>query len=174
MTYRCARRHVAVSIYDIFDGHGHHVAETTSLGNAEFLVFALNRRSLFEDVGDFHARFELPRFPLVAPKKLEPDVQLFRLGFLLEELEEFNRAWARGTLADAADALCDLVYVALGTAHLMGLPFDRCWDEVQRANLSKVRAEGADDPRSKRRHHLDIVKPVDFVPPDHDKILASS
>lgn len=130
------------------------------------------------------------------PAPLAPDVLSYRIAFMIEELAEFCASQgasdtasrlrevealikemapevaeegvvpARG-LADGADALADLVYVALGTAHLMRLPFDAVWAEVQRANMAKERATGADDPRSKRRHSLDVVKPPGWKAPDH-------
>ena len=97
----------------------------------------------------------------------------YRTKFMLEELLEFADAQYRADLPAAADALVDLVYVALGTAHLMGLPFDELWRTVQLANLQKERATGADDPRSKRGHHLDVVKPVGWQAPDHVPVLLA-
>ena len=122
----------------------------------------------FADVGAFHAKFDLPRYGDGEPPRLpDPDVALFRGKFLQEELDEFRTSVEAGSLYDAADALADLVYVALGTAHMMGLPFDEIWAEVQRANMTKVRASSSADPLSKRNHRLDVVKPVGFVPPNH-------
>lgn len=149
--------------------------------------------SYFVDVGRFHEKFDLVHFGDCdgSPAPLDPDALAYRLGFLIEELEEFARSqgadvvagllaearahcseWPDAPastfgLADGADALVDLVYVALGTAHLMRLPFDACWAEVQRANMMKERATGADDQRSKRRHALDVVKPAGWKAPDH-------
>lgn len=77
-------------------------------------------------------------------------------------------------LEKAADALADLVYVALGTAHMMGLPFDAIWAEVQRANMTKERAESARDERSKRQHVFDVVKPAGWTPPDHGPALRKA
>ncbi len=130
------------------------------------------KKTYHDDVGDFHRRFELPHSGDGRPPELiKADVLAFRVKFMTEELLEFEGAHAEGNIADAADALADLVYVALGTAHLMGVPFDDVWREVQRANMTKVRALGADDPRSKRSHALDVVKPADFRPPDHRPAL---
>lgn len=120
----------------------------------------------------FHRRFGLPAAGDGPPTLLTDDVWAFRKKFLLEELDEACEAHDAGDLAGFLDALVDLVYVALGTAHLGRLPFDEAFAEVQRANLSKVRAAGADDPRSKRGHALDVVKPPGFVPPDLDAVLA--
>lgn len=124
----------------------------------------------FEDVQAFHEKFGLPR-PL-APVQLDADTAKFRVNFMCEELVEFQEALRTNDLAKQADALVDLVYVAMGTVVMMGLPWQALWDEVQRANMSKVRADHADDPRSARRHSLDVVKPVGWVPPDIEGALA--
>ena len=132
-------------------------------------------RDLFGDVKAFQDKFDLPTYPGTPPGIPEEDVLTFRTRFMVEELQEFRDACARSDLCGAADALADLVYVALGTAHLMGLPFNEIWREVQRANMTKVRAESKDDPRSKRGHWYDVVKPEGFAPPDHsDAIVAAA
>lgn len=156
--------------------------------------------SYFVHVGEFHAKFDLPVYPRVAPKQLSYDLVKFRGGFMLEELAEFFDAngirrlaahlrdamamlranrfeasmGADHDLAQAGDALVDLTYVALGTAHFMGLPFDDMWGEVQRANMSKERATGANDPRSKRGHFSDVVKPVGWKGPDHEPLIRAA
>ena len=129
---------------------------------------------LFEDVGDFHEKFGLPatRDSESEPHLLTEDAATFRTKFMIEELQEFRDAQAAGNLVEAADALVDLVYVALGTAQLMQIPFNELWDEVHRANMKKVRANGSDDPRSKRAHTLDVVKPEGWKHPDLAKILG--
>lgn len=130
--------------------------------------------SYFDDVRSFHRRFDLPHHPHTEPGILAEDVFEFRLKFLKEELLEFEEAHREGHVVNAADAIADLVYVALGTAHLMGLPFDAIWSEVQRANMAKVRATGADDARSKRGHGLDVVKPEGWRPPDHNPAVRAA
>lgn len=128
-----------------------------------------------DDVRAFHAKFNLPYHGDARPPELlSRDVLEFRLKFLLEEVSEFSSAHARGDLAAAADAIADLIYVASGTAHLMALPLEAVWDEVQRANMTKVRASGAADPLSKRGHALDVVKPLGFVPPDHTPVIEAA
>lgn len=127
---------------------------------------------LFADVGAFHAKFALGRYPLEPLNILSGSTLEFRIKFMQEELNEFSEACADADICSAADALADLVYVALGTAHLMGIPFNEVWAEVQRANMKKERASGADDSRSKRAHALDVVKPEGWQPPDHRKALG--
>jgi predicted HAD superfamily Cof-like phosphohydrolase len=126
----------------------------------------------FDDVSIFHKKFGLPHLGDGDPPRLLGGADFhFRRRFLEEELTELVEAQTAGDLAGVADALVDLVYVAMGTAHLMGLPFDELWAEVQRANLSKERATGADDPRSKRANHLDVVKPEGWVAPDVEGVI---
>lgn len=130
-------------------------------------------KSGFEDVGDFHQKFELPHLgDGRLPHLLAPDVYEFRRKFLYEEMRELEEAYASGDLAKFFDALMDLTYVAYGTAHLAALPWSLGWAEVQRANMSKVRASSANDPRSTRGHHLDVIKPPGFTPPDVSGILT--
>lgn len=121
----------------------------------------------YVDVVHFNVRFGLPA--PTTPQLLDETTQLYRENFLLEELDEFAEAYRAGNLTDAADALVDLVYVALGTAVMMGLPWQQLWDEVQRANMSKVRATSVDE--SKRGSTLDVVKPPGWVAPDISAVL---
>lgn len=129
--------------------------------------------SFFDDVGEFHRKFGLPHLgDGESPRLLSETDFNFRYRFLKEELRELDEAQGNGDLAKVADALADLVYVALGTAHLMGVPMNEIWAEVQRANLAKARARGADDPRSTRGHRLDVVKPEGWLPPDVEGVIA--
>jgi predicted HAD superfamily Cof-like phosphohydrolase len=91
-----------------------------------------------------------------------------RVEFLAEELRELSDAVRDGDLPGAADALVDLVVVAKGTAVLLGLPWEECWREVQRANLAKERGVG------KRGHAVDLVKPPGWRAPDHAPALRAA
>lgn len=149
-------------------------------------------RSYFADVGAFNDKFKLPVAAKTALRNLDEDLVKYRVRFMIEELVEFCDAqglpWVATELAatmrrvaestwhppieghgqaDGGDALVDLIYVALGTAHFMGLPFEDMWEEVQRANLSKKRVAGKRDKRSKRKHALDLYKPKGWRGPDH-------
>lgn len=128
--------------------------------------------SNFSDVGDFHERFDLPRSdrPGAKPTMTDDATLDFRVKFMQEELDEFVQCRGEEDLAGMFDALLDLTYVAMGTAHLMGLPWQRGWDEVQRANMTKVRAQ-ADGSDSKRGSSLDVVKPEGWRPPDIQGVL---
>lgn len=123
----------------------------------------------FADVRNFHGRFEVPEAE--TPSLLSQEKFDFRFGFLDEELTEFLMSYRENDLVGMADALVDLVYVAMGTAAMMGLPWQDLWDEVQRANMSKVRAQHAG--QSKRGSALDVIKPEGWTGPDHYKILGT-
>lgn len=127
----------------------------------------------FGDVGDFHRKFDLPTSDEnPGPRPIDDLFTEFRIKFMHEELEEFEEGWHEGDHAKMFDALMDLVYVAMGTAHAAGYPWEQGWAKVQAANMTKVRAakDGSD---SKRGSSFDVVKPPDFRPPDIASLLAS-
>jgi predicted HAD superfamily Cof-like phosphohydrolase len=124
----------------------------------------------YEDVAAFHERFGLTYDG--PPQILSPEVVQFRVEFLEEELLEFKVSAISDDLPGMADALVDLVYIAMGTAYQMGLPWQQLWNEVQRANMSKVRATSAD--QSKRKSSLDVVKPEGWQGPDIQGVLNAA
>lgn len=125
----------------------------------------------FTDVGDFHRKFGLQTSDeLPGPTRVDENLINFRLGFLKEELREFEEAIEEGDHAKAFDALIDLNYVSLGTAHLLGYPWEEGWEMVQRANMQKQRA-AADGSDSKRGSSFDVVKPPGWLPPDIAQLL---
>jgi predicted HAD superfamily Cof-like phosphohydrolase len=134
---------------------------------------------LFRDIEAFHRKFGLE--PTDDPgHRLPDDVLEFRIQFMLEELLEYASAVGFG-LADgrfikakstnlfdaeeAFDGLVDLTVVCLGTAYLHAFNFNAGWERVMEANMKKVRAESANDPRSKRKQAYDIVKPTGWKKP---------
>lgn len=118
--------------------------------------------NLFKDILEFHEKFELKYDG--KPRTLESELRHFRIDFMEEELVEYIEASHSGDLAKQLDALVDLVYVALGTAHIQGFDFNEAWRRVHEANMKKVRAVVVTD--SKRRSTYDVVKPAGWTPPD--------
>lgn len=144
-----------------------------------------NDPSNFHDVGLFHEWFGLDNTTArpIAPRPFNPELMKFRLKFLREEFVELLEALHTHMVTDgdgmtdivfdadkepdhagAFDALLDIVYVAMGTAHFMGYPWHEGWDRVQQANMNKVRASDASE--SKRGTSFDVVKPDGWMPPD--------
>jgi predicted HAD superfamily Cof-like phosphohydrolase len=118
--------------------------------------------TIYKQVEEFRRAMALP---IGSQPQLLPDNQRsYFARFILEELSEYLKACEEGTLVDAADALVDLVYVTLGCAHAMGLPFDQLFQVVHKANMSKMPAN--EYIRSLRGSQYDVVKPMDWVAPE--------
>jgi predicted HAD superfamily Cof-like phosphohydrolase len=124
---------------------------------------------MFQDVKDFHDRFQVPMAE--EPSLLGPKLYEFRTKFLAEEFKEFLDSHESGDLPQAADALVDLIYVAAGTLLMMGLRPQLHWNIVQDANMLKVPCVSAED--SKRGCKVDIKKPPGWEAPDHCTIIGS-
>jgi predicted HAD superfamily Cof-like phosphohydrolase len=135
-----------------------------------YWVLRLRLTSDNADVMAFQRKFDIPMAP--HPAFLDQEAEEFRIKFMQEELDEYNEACEKLDIRGAADALVDLVYVAHGTALMMGLPWDKLWNEVQRANMTKERATSSD--QSKRKNSLDVIKPAGWTPPDHGPALGHS
>lgn len=103
-----------------------------------------------------------------APRVLSGDRREFALQAMAEELGEFTDASERGDVAEAADALVDLIYFAMGRLLEMGVPPGPVWEVVQAANMAKERGQ-----LSKRPNSLgyDAVKPEGWTAPDHSWLL---
>jgi predicted HAD superfamily Cof-like phosphohydrolase len=114
--------------------------------------------SYYDDVTEFH--HVVLGIESTAPTWDLPNSVVERIKFMEEELYEFEDATRMADMVKAADALADLVYVALGTAHQMGLPFDEIWASVHKANMQKMRGIG------KRGMVFDAVKPPEWVGPE--------
>ena len=98
--------------------------------------------------------------PASAPTLVSEEYVLARANFLSEEVHEFVDAAMQGDMVGAADALVDMVYVAVGTALSMGIPLDKVWDVVHAANMKKVKG------MTKRGIANDAVKPEGWVGPE--------
>ena len=65
-----------------------------------------------------------------------------RINLIKEELEELTQAMNDKNLLEVADALTDILYVTYGAGHAFGIDLDRCFDEVQNSNMSKLGEDG--------------------------------
>ena len=65
-----------------------------------------------------------------------------RIDLIKEELEELTVAMKNRDLLEVADALTDILYVTYGAGHALGIDLDKCFDEVQNSNMSKLGANG--------------------------------
>jgi Phosphoribosyl-ATP pyrophosphohydrolase len=118
---------------------------------------------MIHDTRDFQTKFGhiLNTSPIhLTKRKLDE-----RVVCMQEELDEFKDACKLQDLPGQADALVDLVYFALGTANMLGLPWQELWNDVHEANMRKVAGI------TKRGHKFDCIKPEGWVGPITSKIL---
>ena len=96
--------------------------------------------SNFEDVKIFMKTFG----QMVRTKPQIPDDKTMQLRFDLikEELMELEQAMKEKNLKEIADALTDILYVTYGAGYAYGIDLDKCFKEVQRANMSKLDKDG--------------------------------
>ena len=118
----------------------------------------------FEKVGECHEKFG---FTVSDNSSQLPSTELllFRLRFLHEEIGELMKAIGDRDVVEVADALIDLTYVAMGTAHYCNLPWEQLFSEVHRSNMQKERAT-KDTPSKRGRGDNDLVKPIWWTKPD--------
>ena len=69
-------------------------------------------------------------------------INSLRYDLIKEELEELKEAMNNKDLLEVADALTDILYVAYGAGHAFGIDLDKCFDEVQNSNMSKLGEDG--------------------------------
>ena len=65
-----------------------------------------------------------------------------RYDLIKEELDEFKEAIENRDIKEVADALTDILYVTYGAGHAFGINLDRCFEEVQNSNMSKLGSDG--------------------------------
>jgi len=96
--------------------------------------------SNFEDVKKFMDTFG----QIVRTKPQFPDDKTMQLRFDLikEELNELEHAMKTKNLKEIADALTDILYVTYGAGHAYGIDLDKCFNEVQKSNMSKLGNNG--------------------------------
>ncbi len=94
----------------------------------------------FEKVGLFMKTFgqEVKNKPGLSSEKINN----LRISLINEELEELKQAMKNNDLKEAVDALTDILYVTYGAGHAFGVNLDKCFDEVQKSNMSKLGKDG--------------------------------
>ena len=93
-------------------------------------------------------------------------VQL-RVDLIEEELNELKEAIKNNDLVEVADALTDILYVTYGAGHSFGVDLDKCFDEVQRSNMSKLGEDGNPIYNESGK----VMKGPNYSAPDLKKII---
>ncbi len=94
----------------------------------------------FEKVGVFMKTFNQD---VKDTSSLSTDkINSLRISLINEELEELKKAILEKNLTEVADALTDILYVTYGAGHAFGINLDKCFEEVQISNMSKLGKDG--------------------------------
>ena len=94
----------------------------------------------FEKVGVFMKTFgqEIKTKPSLSSDK----INTLRINLIEEELNELKHAIENKDLKETIDALTDILYVTYGAGHAFGVNLDKCFEEVQKSNMSKLGEDG--------------------------------
>ena len=120
----------------------------------------------FEKVGKFMETFgqEVKSKSSLSSEKINS----LRVNLIEEELEELKQAIREKNLLEVADALTDLLYVTYGAGHAFGINLDKCFDEVQNSNMSKLDENG----KPIYNEHGKVMKGPNYFKPNLSKFLS--
>ena len=121
--------------------------------------------SNFDKVGTFMKTFgqEVKTKPSLSSDKINK----LRIDLIKEELEELTEAMQKKDLLEVADALTDILYVTYGAGHAFGINLDKCFNEVQNSNMSKLGKDGKPIYNDSGK----VMKGPNYFKPDFSKIL---
>jgi len=121
--------------------------------------------SNFSKVGVFMKTFgqEVKDKPSFSTDKINK----LRLDLIKEELSELTEAMNNKDLLEVADALTDILYVTYGAGHAFGINLDKCFDEVQNSNMSKLDDNG----KPIYNEHGKVMKGPNYFKPDLTKFI---
>jgi len=121
--------------------------------------------SNFSKVGIFMKTFgqEVKNKPSFSTNKINK----LRLDLIKEELRELTDAMNNKDLLEVADALTDILYVTYGAGHAFGIDLDKCFDEVQNSNMSKLDENG----KPIYNENGKVMKGPNYFKPDLSKFV---
>jgi len=119
----------------------------------------------FEKVGLFMKTFGQE---VKTSSELSSDkINSLRISLIEEELDELKKAIAENNILEVADALTDILYVTYGAGHAFGINLDKCFNEVQQSNMSKL--DKNDKPIY--NEHGKVMKGPKYFKPDLSKYI---
>lgn len=138
------------------------------LTEAEVYNMFSNIANVFDDTREFQEFYGLmsnEEFEKEAPYFIDDNKLTVKIGHLKEELAEIEKAAASGDLAEFADGIIDLIYVAAGLGALCRLPMHQLWNDVQNSNMvGKERVTSLNN-ATKRGSTFDVRKGANWVAP---------
>ena len=119
----------------------------------------------FEKVGIFMKTFgqELKTKSELSTEKINK----LRISLIEEELDELKLAIKENNIKEVADALTDILYVTYGAGHAFGINLDKCFEEVQNSNMSKL----GDDGKPIYNEQGKVMKGPSYFKPDLNKFI---
>jgi len=122
--------------------------------------------SNFSKVGTFMKTFgqEVKSEPSLSSEKINK----LRIDLIKEELEELTEAMNKKDLLEVADALTDILYVTYGAGHAFGIDLDKCFEEVQNSNMSKLGSDG----KPIYNENGKVMKGPNYFKPNLNKFVA--
>ena len=122
--------------------------------------------SNFNKVGTFMKTFgqEVKTEPSFSTDKINK----LRIDLIKEELQELTEAMNNNDLLEVADALTDILYVTYGAGHAFGIDLDKCFEEVQNSNMSKLGKDGNPIYNESGK----VMKGPNYFKPDLSKFLS--
>ena len=122
--------------------------------------------SNFNKVGTFMKTFgqEVKTKPSFSSDKINK----LRIDLIKEELDELQEAMKNNDLLEVADALTDILYVTYGAGHAFGIDLDKCFDEVQNSNMSKLGRNGEPIYNESGK----VMKGPNYFKPDLSKFVS--
>ncbi len=120
----------------------------------------------FEKVGLFMSTFgqEVKKKSELSSDKINS----LRLNLIQEELDELNKAIKEKDILEVADALTDILYVTYGAGHAFGIDLDKCFNEVQKSNMSKLGKDG----KPIYNENGKVMKGPDYFKPNLKKFIS--
>ena len=94
-------------------------------------------------------------------------INTLRIDLIEEELKELKDAIKKKDLKEAVDALTDILYVTYGAGHAFGVNLDKCFEEVQKSNMSKL----GDNGKPIFNENGKVMKGPNYFKPNLDKFL---
>ena len=91
-----------------------------------------------------------------------------RINLIKEELLELEEAIEKKDIKEVADALTDILYVTYGAGHAFGINLDKCFEEVQNSNMSKLGPDGKPIYNEQGK----VMKGPDYFKPNLNKFVA--
>ena len=99
-----------------------------------------------------------------------PDKKIISLRYdlIIEEVKELKEAIEKKDLKEVADALTDILYVTYGAGHSFGINLDKCFEEVQNSNMSKLGTDGKPIYNEKGK----VMKGPNYFKPNLSKFVS--